>query len=434
MKRSIPWLACAALTTYAAHADVQFGVSAGVGQSDNINRVEENPESQSIASLGLDLDWDRVGTRLDGGAAVNLAYTEYLDDAYDSELGGTADANLLFKLVPDRFSWMFQDSFGQAQADPFVPSTPDSRENINYFTTGPEFTARLGSVAAMRLSGRLSLVDYEESPLDAERATYGIAFVRQPSEASEISLNGYFEQVEFDDTPESNYDRKSVYLGYQIQGSRTDLTAELGYTEVTPENGLSEGDEAPLVSLVLNRELSSSSFLMLRAGTQLTDAGDVMREFVGEGGGISTGGGAGIAASADPFENREFAATYRFVRRRTELSLGASYNQNRYLNDTVLDRDRIVYSASVTRRIGEYLDLSLHVNLTDEDFVSIEGESQEVEYGAALQWRMGRELSLRLTYDYSERDATDGLGGYDENRVWLSLIWQRRHQTGQAPR
>src|SRR5690606_16682042 len=123
--------------------------------------------------------------------------------------------------IPDRLQWVFEDSFGQAQDDPFAPSTPDTREDLNYFSTGPDLLVRFGSTGFTRVYGRWSSTTYETSPLDAERTTAGLSVGRRASESSELSLNGVTESIDFDADASTDYDRKSAFIGYRVDAART---------------------------------------------------------------------------------------------------------------------------------------------------------------------------------------------------------------------
>ena len=60
-------------------------------------------------------------------------------------------------------------------------------------------------------------------------AALGLALSAQSS----ISINGSFERMLFDNTEvNTDFNRSSVYVHYEVQGARTDLTANLGATKV----------------------------------------------------------------------------------------------------------------------------------------------------------------------------------------------------------
>ncbi len=403
----------------AAFADIDYSVEAGVGHSDNLTRVATDEVDETIATAGLDLTWEETRRRLDADVTINLDYFDYLDDTYESEVVGTADANLNFGLIPQRLTWVVRDSFGQALGDPFAPVTPDNRENVNYFTTGPNLSLNVGQTGRLRLFALYSNTDYERSLLDGERKSAGLVFARSPSEASEIALNVLTERIEFDDVPASQYDRHSAFLSLERTGGRIDLSTELGYTVVKPTTG-AEFD-GPLVRITATREVSTASTLSMTLGTQLTDSSDALRGSI-----AGTGGGAIQTAAADPFENKFASLSWNFARRRTVIALGASLVQDRYETQTLFDRTSLNWDASIERKISPRLSAGLQASLINDEFDTTNMSADELRLGATLTWQMARTLGLRFAFDRYDRDSTDSAGQYVENRVFLRLVFRPR--------
>jgi hypothetical protein len=395
------------------------GVEVGMGYSDNINRLESpDDEDAKIGTVGLNLNWQKQTRRVNASALADLSYYEYFDSDYDGEINGIADATLLLAIVPDRFTWTFQDSFGQAQSDPFAAVTPDNRENVNYFTTGPEFTLGLGSANAMRLYGLYSKTSYEESPLDADRNSVGISVGRHPSPSSEIALNAVRESTDFAEVASPDYDRESAFLSYDTRGGRTTVTGRLGYSRLKPDGGTSDG--GLLATLSLARRVSASSTITIEGGRQFTDAGESLRSGLSGGG---TVGGGDITASADPFENTHGTLRWDFSRNRTDLRLGGSWNQDRYEQQTAFDRTRYAYEASITRRMSPVLNFTLLAVLNTEKFDNADVDSDELNLALRVQRQLGRRLGLAITAERSQRDTTEEVGNYDENRVFISFTY-----------
>ncbi len=74
----------------------------------------------------------------------------------------------------------------------------------------------------------------------------------------------------FDNTEvNTDFNRSSAYVRYEVQGARTDLTANLGVTKV--DQGL-ESLTGPLAKLQLSRQLSSVSKLTFMIARDITDA------------------------------------------------------------------------------------------------------------------------------------------------------------------
>lgn len=407
------------LVTAPARAEITGVAEAGVGYSDNIGRLPANETDETIGTVGLELDWTERTRRIRGDAVVDVSYYEYMDDTFDSEVLGTANGTLALAIVPETLQWVFQDSFGQAQSDPFAPASPTTREDLNYFSTGPDLTVRLGSTGFGRVFGRWSQTSYERSPLDSERTSGGVAVGRRASPRSELSLNAVTESVDFDQEFNTDFDRDSVFLGWNLDASRTVIDTQLGYTWLERDGGDKTGNA--LVDVVVTRDLSASSVLALTLGTQLGDAGDSLRNELQ--GGVVGSGGTQITATADPFENRLASLEWRYSRGRTGFSLGASWSEEDYETLTQLNRTNLAYLASFNRRLAGSVDFEIRATLENEEFENVDLDADELRLGAVLNWRAWRTLGLRLTAERYDRDTSTGLGEYQENRAFLTLAY-----------
>jgi hypothetical protein len=411
-----------------ARAEISASAEAGVGYSDNITRVPENESSETIGTMGLDLLWQERTRRLRGDATVDLSYFEYMDNTYDSELLGTANGTLAFGIVPETLNWVVQDSFGQAQSDPFVASTPETREDLNYFSTGPDLTVRFGSTGFGRLFGRWSSTNYQDSPLDAERTTGGVAIGRRPNSRTELSLNAVTESVDFDDAQNTDFDRDSVFVGWELNASRTILDANVGYTWLERDGADKEG--SALISINVSRELTAASTLRLTLSQQLGDAGDSLR---GQLQGGVVGGGAGqITASSDPFESQIVSAEWAYLRGRTGFRLGASHSEDDYETQTTLNRKRDGVTAGFSRRIATTMTFDLSADFDKEKFENSGLENDELRIAATLNWRAWRRLGLRFIVERYDRDGEGSVTDTDfvENRAFLTLAYYWGNQDG----
>ena len=392
-----------------AFADLTYTVEAGVGHSDNITRADSGEIDETIGLVGLELTWDRTGPRLEGEADIDADFLHYFDGTYDDEVVGSGNALLNFGIIPDSFSWRVQDNFGQELNDPFAPITPETREQVNYFTTGPEFMMRLGQSGILRVHGSYSLSQFETSPLDSERVVAGLAVGRRSGEGKELTLNGVHEEVNFDDEINTDFDRQSLFLSYVLDAPRTDINLEAGYTWLEPVTG--EKSDDPLFNLSITRDLTTSSTLQLELATQLTDSSDALR---------SSGGGSQVTATSDSYENTSALLGWNFSRNRTTLNLSASWEENIYETQSLLDRTSFIYELSLSRRTTPTLTLGLTGSLVDEEFENNDLNTDSVEIGVTADWQFARTLGLRLTLERSDRESSDGTN-YTENRAFLSL-------------
>jgi len=413
-------IVAALCATSANAAEFHYGAEVGVGTSDNIRRVPTAEESETILTTGIELAILRNEGRLHADVDVDLSYYDYQDNAYDGEVTGMANADLRYLFVPGRFEWVLVDSFGQSELDPFAASTPDNRENINYFTTGPDITARIGSAGSLTLFGRYSATQFEESDFDDERLLGGLSFARELSARSNVSLNATAERVEFDDeTVGSNYDRQSAFLRYEIEGARTTIAAEAGYTEIHDNDSTSS---SPLFELDISRNLSPRSVLNFSGGIRSSDASSALRAGSELGGGFP--GGPDQVSSTDPFETRQVSLGWNFTTPRTQLDLSAGYEEDRYESSSLLDRERRNYRASVSRQLTPRLTLRAQGSLIESDYSSADASDDETQLGLYLSWNATGRFFIEAEVENFNRDSSNPLTEFDETRAFLRFAWR----------
>jgi hypothetical protein len=407
-----------------ARADVAYEVLTGVGHSNNITRVEERPIDETTASVGLNLEWDEKSRHIEGDALVDLSYVEYLEDTYDGEVLGHATADIDFGIVPERFHWQVSEDFGQAQTDPFAPVTPETRENINYFTTGPDFFLHFGQAMSAELFGRYSSTNYEDSPLDAQRTSLGFAVGRDVSELSHVALNFIADESTFDDGA-PGYERRNAYLSYELQpGGRMAITSNLGYTWLQMD-GSDDVDGGILLDLSISRQMTSSSLLTLTAAHEFSDAGESLS---------ASGGGEfeQITASADPFESSDASLEWSFNRNRTSMELSVAYNERAYETQVEFDSTRMFYRVDFGRVMRPTLTANLFATLTDEEFEISGDEAKELSFGATFDWDFGRHMGLRLRLERFDRSTTASGNDFEENRVILEFTFRGDRALGSS--
>lgn len=410
------------LATTAAAQEFSLSVSVGVTHSDNIGRVSQNEQSETMPEAGLSLSLQREG-RLEADLSADLLYRSYSDNVFDDELVGGLDARLIYAFVPDRFSWSVQDNFGQGFIDRQAVETPDNRQNLNYFSTGPNFTIPLGARTSLSISGRWSDVSYEKSDFGNQRLSGTVGLIRGLSDTSSLSVNISTQRVEFDRSPpNSNYDLQSAYLAYEAKGARTQLSLRGGSTALHDFGDTSNG---PLLQVSLTREMTARSTLTVDAGTELNDSADTFRRDRGISG-VSLGN-EDVIASRDPFQQDYATVAWTLEGERTTLRLSAAWRREDHESNLSLNRKRRGAGINLSRRVGPRLTASLSGNYGSEDFDVSGVDFDEWSAGAGIDWNFSQNYSVSLRaerYDGSGDTSTgSGLRDYEENRISLRFAY-----------
>jgi hypothetical protein len=399
---------------------VRTGLELRVGatRSDNIGRVPDNEQSDTMLSAGAAIDLAHNGSLLDFEARGDIDRVEFLDDSFAGRVLGTVNGLANFEFVPERFAWRTQDTFGQLATDPFSPATPQNLENVNYFTTGPVVQFGLGSALKLELSGIYSLTDYATSPLDSDQYGGTASLIHPLSELSNVSINVTSERTEFDDIVGADYDRRSGYLRYAIQGSRTGMTLDAGYTEISQIGGDHSG---VLGRLSFDRRVSPSSSVTLFLTDQISDSIDVFRD---EASVRSIVHETEVISTPSTVEERGGGAGWAWARGRTGLAFSASINKELYETTPLLDRKITLLRLSFTRRLGPITTFGFEARHNDEKFETTGLDDKELELSAQLRWDVGSRTGIVLVLDRFDRSSNNPATEYTENRVGLNFTWR----------
>jgi hypothetical protein len=405
--------------------NLNYGVDVGVGETDNVTLVSNNKISQTLAVADLDFALQEQRRLFDVAAKGDFSDLYFIQGAYGNELVGRFDGLAHFALIPERIAWVVQDDFGQAQVDPFAPVTPTNRENINYVSTGPDATLRLGGTGFVNASARYARTQYQTSPFDNNQYMETIALGRQLSARSSVSLDGTTERVLFSNTStnmqtntatNTDFSRTSVYGHYELQAARTEITANLGITRVD-EKG--ESFSGPSSKLQLSRVLSAASKLTFAAGRDITDASAGFSNL--QAGAIGAVGTAPATISSMNYTLTYGSLEWQYTRNRTTLAVSGRWERDAYDGQPLSNLERGTAQFRIDRQLIPGLNVQVHGSVNRTNYAHVDFSETDVLVGGSLIFREGHATEVRLRYDHTSR-AVAGIGsGYAENRIFLTL-------------
>lgn len=395
-----------------------FAITAGGAWSDNVARAPQDEESGSVARAGVILGYEHSSAKLDVSIDGNVSYEHYIDDTFDDGVIGGVSASLVGHLVPDRLRWTVEENFGQVARDPFFAATPETRENINVFSTGPDLRIG-GGRTYLALSARYTMSDYEMSLFDSNQYDAVVSLVRDGSKGSSLSLNVAGARVDVEEGSDGfDYDRYESFIRLQAESARTVLHLDAGYTM------LEIGNESPggvLLRGSINRRLSQSSSVFISLGSQYSNSAEMFRMGqVTRGVTLET---SSVLTTSEPFENRFASVEYNFFRGRTRFGLSVHYSDEDYEESDATDRTVAAATIYISRQLRPLLELRVFANYEQERYDEVDVDTDEIEAGAYLDWQVGRRMDLRLQYDWMDRKSTLKASEFTENRVSLSLSW-----------
>lgn len=416
----------------------EFSLSTSLGWSDNIRGEYVDQESETIAGLGVAARLNREHRRLNYDLAADLQYLDYLNNTFDSEVAGFASLDTRAVLVPEVFSLVLQDNFGQMQTTPFAPSTPETSQNVNVISAGPDLRWEMGDALVVLASGRYMLEQYETTPADNSRQLAQLGFYHEFSGDSSLGILAQTTRVDYDDdTAGSDFDRDEALVRYQLRARRTRILLEAGPSKFSADDGTER--ELTLYRVNLSRQVTSRTRVILAGGRELSDAGSLFVSSTDSMGSTEDGGsladlglgttqltGAGIVSTTDSLAHQYARATWRFDAPRTRAYIGFEARRERYIQGSSEDRDVQSITAGIDRNLNAAIRMGLDVsyNTRESDETSTLLNDLAIRLSAA--WQASRRVEFLLAAEHGQRGDDSTGGGFSDNRIWARMIWSPR--------
>lgn len=342
-----------------------LGLSAGVGQSDNLERDPLNPLRSDIRFVGFDFDLANDSRRFQGTVRADMevrSYSEVADDDDDREVIGSLDGALSVQIVPQRFSLEFAANSGQTRTNPLEAASPNNRERISILSFGPEFDIPLGGRTTLEVGLIGDKRNYEDTAsLDGTAARVNVGLFRTTSPVSRIGLEYVGNEIDFKDASERGYRLRSVYFAYDKRFASGGFEVRLGRGELDAGG---EPETQPVGRVRWDRDVGTRSRLAAWVSNEVTDSGlelqggsrpsdlfgdrdDLMLED------INDYRLRRVALSADPMERAEVGIEFGVDGNRNTFSIAVNASRDSF--DTTNDENKrgsvgVAYTRDLTRR------------------------------------------------------------------------------------
>jgi len=418
------------------HAD--WSIFAGAAYTDDATLVPGGP-SDTIATAGLGGSLYRDDGRLKADITGSAYWEDYTHKTYSEHVLGNLVGLVSYAFVPEQFTWVVQDTFGEVTANPLLPTTPANRISANIASTGPDGYLRLGGDTGLALGARYSKSSFQSNPyaqVDNDTVSGNIGLVQHLSPSSTLSLNADATRIEYQVGGHPTYNQYELFGRFSSKTARAGVAIDAGATEVRGDGSTSHD---PLVRITLFRRLTPSWNVNLTADSVYQNTSTALQSAlaastvvngqvvpVGTGGSPpgATGGAADVILSQNAFHSEDAILAFDFVRPRTTINIHGSINRQRYqFGGSGLDRNMSGVGAQFSRRLTP--SLTLHANA---DYVhrqpSVLNPSDRTTYGdAGLDWRPGALLGVTLAYHREDRSADVSGYSYVASRIYLGFTY-----------
>ena len=403
--------------------DLHTVADVGVGHSDNLGRAQDGTgEADDIIRAGLVFSLLEESQKVNANIQGEIFRYKYQNNTFDDETLGFLNALVDFRITERVLGWSIQNNYGQQMVNIFQPIRPGNRESVNIFSTGPDFNFLFGARTGLDVALRWSDLRYETRPRDNQRTSANVRAYRQVSETRTFGLTVFGETVEFDDqTFNNDLDRYLASGSFTANSDRTNLSFDLGWNWIEVDQTKADG---VYYNFSLGRQISGRSSLSFNAGHEFSDSGNLFQFYNGlNGRGNEYGAGAedaDLENTSDPFTNNFARLSYNFTGERTQWIFAADWREEDYEEQDLRDRKIYGLTGQVTRELTESLVFDLFGQVGRREFNAQSREDDDIRVGAGLALVLGQRWTVRVDYDYINRDSTDPNDSYTENRYFLS--------------
>ena len=410
---------CLSVSLAAAGTLTYFG-SYQLDYSDNIELASDGGTSGVYHTFGAGIGYEEHGPRLDTIINASFDYVNYPNGVIDNRTSLYMNGDLRWAFVKDRLYWVFTDSLTNEPIDSRGPSIPSNWQQTNVFTTGPKFQYQFDLANRIQADVRYMNSWAEESDdFNAKRWFAGGSWIYASANATEISLNATFYDVDFDLNQTGgaeDYIRNSIFVGWDRRNGPSSFRLEVGFIDIDFDESDDENGWHALVAW--NRAITSSSSLVLDARHGLTDAA------LSIAGAVNPDNIGNRVVSGQVYEVSAIDVTYTYNLTNAVLTILGSYEKQDYVTLGEIDRDLASASIGWTRDFGGGWSSQLSGEFDWNDYD--DGRSDDTYYlYAGAVYHGTRNLTYRLGVNWEDRNSNVPTAEYESWGISFLIRYER---------
>ncbi len=399
-------------------ANVTYRAGISYGMYDNINLVSQPTEKEVSQGLSVGLRVIEDSSNLLANFNANFSTFNYKNDIAADRNYGQLLANVIWRIKPGHFEWVFNNNFTQSVIDPLASDSPSNRQNVNVISTGPNYILRLNPRNNLQLEARVENYNYQVYA-DNNRASTAIRWLHTINSAFVVSLNNESELARFDnETVNLDFQRNDLFIGANYTRGENVLLAEYGVSSIKNEYIEDISSDRYLLSITNSRTRTSSvRFVYLN---YLSNTGNqVLRLDPGD-----NGDGPPIDTVAnDVFVNEGYRIQYNKNITNGVIGVNLFTDTRRYERSTALDIDYSGFSANIRWYLRRNSSFVLGYRQIETDYVdpgSLREDADKI-YSAQYRYSIKRNLSVGLLASQLERISTIDTRSYEDFRILITL-------------
>jgi len=379
----------------------------------NSERVPDDELEEWVHRPGASLSLGHDGAATSANANYQVTRRIHEKSRFDDETIATGSASVMWRAIPDRLNFFANNSRTDTTIDSRGPNVPDNRQTVDFSSVGSNLILDSFSNHTINLGYTYGITNSEETQTDSSRHTGTASYVVPLSPTRQVSLQGSYSDVNFDDEFSPDYESQSGTLRYTSTTRILELGMSAGYQ--TTKRDISREDVDGFIgsfnALFNLTDVTSISFDASRSIQDNFDAG-------------ARGTTSIIDDLPDRTDTNEVFTNDRFsVGADTTLGsnqIGSSiYLSRRDYENEIEDEESRGVTFSISRSLNPSTTLSLDASREYREFEDTNRD--ETFSRARIRYSIDRWEALGLSFSvaYTERESDQASVEYEE---WIGAV------------
>lgn len=400
-----------------------------VERNDNLRLDYQDPMSATIFRPGFGFNAQHDGSRVRAQVLGRLDYLVFTGANIDNRLDAALDARVDFSVVPERVGFTIRDTLTQFPLNPFAADSPDNRQRLNVFSSGPNLYFNLPGNASGQVEARHVRTNTDVNDVYDSRRNAGALRVLKPlSETASLTFSVEHQAVEFiNNELLQGYDRSDAVVAYQQAFRGGHYVLYGGWSWLSPKGG-GEERSSPLLRAELSKQIGMSQNLTLRVARQYSDV--ALRASSATDFNFNERSGLGdfdVVLNPFPFREDRLEADWTFSGERFSFDVAPYASRIRYELGEFGGHDARGLRLGGAYRATPRLTLGLAGNETRMDYLESDSRVNTRQLAAFADYRISRQVYARMQAGQVTRTDTLLSGGRASQNYVMLTIGYRNH-------
>jgi len=404
-------------------ADVSFGLDFILAKHDNVNLDLISAGDEWVSTITGTIGVIENSPNLIADVNASVSVLNYKNDPSQDTTELDLALNTLWIVNPNRFEWLVSDVYTQTLINPLLSDSQSNREDINIFTTGPNYYLRLNSRHNINFDARFENIYYSSTNGDSDRISTALGWVYRVNSAVTNSLIAEFATLDYKDNTLNDYGRNDLFVRVAYQRGRNRFIAEAGVTKLEFE---SQGDfSEPRYLLSIQNQRTTNSDIFLEFSHSISDeATEILDDALDP----QTDSPTPTSVGTDIFLEDNINIRYNKTTNRFGFFAEIEGVKRNYATQDLLDMHSFQVSIQPTINFSQTASLNLEaMQLTTlYDNSILDREDVDTTYILSYNNSFSRNLRWSLSVETEQRKSTVPLFDYEDNRILATLSYISR--------